>query len=323
MRLRSVITLAIVSVFVFTGVFIIFNESSAAKKTTVTAAKAKKDPSGINDKSWKKAKSTVIQLEGKEEFEGMSVLVETKAIYTKTNIHFLFKWKDKTKSIIKGAWKFDGQKWAHQDGNEDRLALLFEITRIKGFPSAGCAATCHAPDEGDIQMATGKKGEKADLWHWKAARSDPYKSAEDTWLGVGGVKTGRKADAGKGGDKKNQTEDKSKPAYMQNPGTKPSAPGFLLAEESVVIKDYSVFKAGDVLTYRMPKKPKGSRGDIKAISNYADGFWTLMLTRKLKTGHSDDVAFNVRKKYNFALATFDNSSDENSYDSEVVLLKFK
>ena len=68
---------------------------------------------------------------------------------------------------------------------------------------------------------------------------------------------------------------------------------------------------------------EGSRGDIKAESRYADGGWTVMLSRALDTGNEDDVAFDVRRKYNFAMALFDDSGDENSYDSEVITLQFK
>ena len=88
------------------------------------------------------------------------------------------------------------------------------------------------------------------------------------------------------------------------------------------IKDYSVFKSGDTVTYRMPKVPEGSRADIKAVSRYADGSWSVLLYRQLDTGNDDDVAFNPRKKYNFAMALFDNSGDEDSYDSEVLTLQF-
>jgi hypothetical protein len=136
-------------------------------------------------------------------------------------------------------------------------------------------------------------------------------------------KGGRKGDAGSGGDKKNITADKSKPMYMLAPGKKLGKHGILLAEDAVEIADYSVFQAGDVVTYRMPKTAAGSRGDIKAVSSYGDGGWTVMLHRKLDTGNEDDVAFNPRKKYSFALALFDNSGDEDSYDSEVMTLQFK
>jgi hypothetical protein len=96
----------------------------------------------------------------------------------------------------------------------------------------------------------------------------------------------------------------------------------LLAEEAMPIKDYSAFRTGDVITYQMPLKPAGSRADIAALSRHTDGFWTLMLARKLETGNEDDVTFNTKRRYSFAMAIFDDSGDEHSYDSEVLTLEF-
>lgn len=322
-RVKILMTIALAFLWGWTSAYT--QVSLAAERLTLTAVKVKKAPTSLTDSVWEKAKAIDIRHEGKEIFEDMEVVVNTKAVYTKESIHFLLKWKDATKSTLKGSWKFDGQKWSHIKSNEDRLALLFEITRIAGYAKDGCSATCHNPIDGDaeIQMATPKSSQKGDLWHWKAARSDPYNYADDTWMGAPGKKTGRKSDSGKGGDKKNITEDKSKPAFMQDPNKKPSAPGFILASEAVPITDYSIFKAGDVLTYRMPKKPSGSRADIKTRSKYENGAWTLMLSRKLKTGNSDDVTFRPKKKYYFTTAVFDDSGDLDSYDSEVIVLKFK
>lgn len=307
------------------GILFASDRLSAAAKQTIVAAYVKAAPAGLDDPAWEKAKGIEVPFEGKEKFAGKKTSVATRALYTDESVHFLFKWKDDTRSVTKDAWEFDGTKWQHKKGNEDRLSLLFEINRIANFATKGCAVTCHGPPGApakDFKFATATAAEKGDLWHWKAARSDPYKHADDTWLTVAGEKTGRKNDAGSGGDVKNEVEDKSKPRYMQDPNKKPSAPGFLLVEEAVEIKDYSIFKAGDTITYQMPKKPDGSRADVAALSKHADGQWTLMLSRKLETGNDDDVAFNVKKSYNFAMALFDDSGDENSYDSEVITLEF-
>lgn len=296
-----------------------------AAELTLTATMVKEIPAGPDAPAWEKARAIQIPFEGKEQFAGKKADVTAKALYSADTVYFLFKWEDATQSTVKGAWEFDGQTWSHQKGNEDRISLLFEINRINNFATKGCAVTCHGPagkPAKEFKFATASAAEKGDLWQWKAARSDPYQSVDDGWLTVAGEKTGRQNDAGGGGDVKNEVEDKSKPMYMQDPGKSPSAPGFLLMEEAIEIKDYSVFKAGDVITYQMPKKPDGSRADVKAISSYADGGWTVMLSRKLDTGHDDDVVFNVRKKYPFALALFDDSGDENSYDSEVIMLEF-
>lgn len=318
----------LILVVMFGGILIVSGDAVAASKQTVTAAYVKTAPKGLDDSGWNQAMAEDIHFEGKEKFAEKKASVTTKAVYTDDSIYFLFKWNDPTLSITKEAWKFDGQKWSHMKGNEDRISLLFEINRINKFATKGCAIVCHVPkgaaNAKDGKFGTASAAEKGDLWHWKAARSDPAGFADDTWLTQISEKAGgRKSDKGKGGDSKNMTEDKSKPKFMLAPGKKLAKNGVLLAAHTVEITDYSVFKAGDTLTYRMPKTPEGSRGDIKAVSNYANGQWTVMLYRKLETGNDDDVAFNSRKKYNFAMALFDDSGDENSYDSEVVTLTFK
>ena len=320
--LRIIICLTLVA----GGMLIGTDEVTGAAKQTVTAAKVKTAPSGLDDPAWQKAKAVQVPFEGKEKFAGKKAAVNTQAVYTANGIYFRFNWKDADKSVTKGAWKYDGQKWSHQKGNEDRISLLFEIERIEKFATKGCAVVCHVPagkTAKDGKFGTISAAEKGDLWHWKAARSDPAGFADDTWLTqISEKKGGRKSDAGKGGDQKNMTADKSKPMYMPAPGKKLAGNDILLVAHAVEIKDYAGFKAGDTLTYRMPKMPQGSRADIKALSRYADGSWTVVLYRSLDTGNDDDTAFNPRKKYNFAMALFDNSGDEDSYDSEVLTLQF-
>ena len=308
--------------------FVNSGEVSGAAKQTLTAVKAKSAPSGLGDAVWGDAPAIDVPFEGKEKFAGKKAAVKTQAVYTEDGIYFLFNWKDPTLSVTKGAWKYDGTAWAKQGGNEDRISLLFEIDRINNFATKGCAVVCHVPQGAanakDGKFGTSTAAEKGDLWHWKAARSDPAGFADDTWVTViSEKKGGRKGDAGKGGDKRNETEDKSLPKYMPAPGSKLAKNGTLLVAHATEISDYSGFKAGDTLTYRMPVTPEGSRADIMAISQYGDGGWSVMLFRKLDTGNEDDVAFNPRRKYNFAMALFDDSGDENSYDSEVITLTFK
>jgi hypothetical protein len=301
--------------------------AAGAAKETLTVTHVDVAPVGLEDAAWAKAKALVVACQGKEKFAGKKAVVTTKALHAGGEIYFWFTWEDATLSVTKEAWRFDGQNWSHLPGNEDRIALLFEINRIDNFASRGCAVTCHVPP-----MATTAKGgrfgtatvaEKGDLWHWKAARSDPAGFADDTWLTqISDKAGGRKSDSGKGGDQRNQTEDNSKPKYMLAPGKKLAKHGVLLAADAAVIAADATFKPGDTITYRMPIAPEGSVGDIEALSRWADGRWTLMLSRKLDTGNEDDVAFDTRRRYSFAMALFDDSGDQDSYDSEVVTLEF-
>jgi len=327
MNRRILISVALILGLIFVGVFWQSERARGVAKLTLVAAKVKTAPGGLDDPLWQNAKEIQVPLEGKAKFAGKKLIVRTRAVYTYEDLYFRFAWKDATRSVTKAAWQFNGQKWSHQKGNEDRLALLFEITRIKNFGSQGCTATCHGPYRHplrDYKFSTGTAAEKGDLWHWKAARTDPYQHADDQWLTVPNEQTGRRNDTGKGGDIRNETEDKSKPLYMQDATRKPSKPGFLLMDEAVKITDYSGFKAGDIIPYRLPQNLIGSRGDIKAFSRHADGGWTLMLYRPLDTDHEDDVIFDPRKMYSFAMAVFDDSGDEDSYDIETTItLKFK
>jgi hypothetical protein len=321
MSLMLALALALGSALLGTG------ELEGAAKQTVNAKFVDKGPADLDDSVWQQVQTVQIPFEGKEKFEGKKATVATKAVYTKDHIYFLFKWDDPTLSVTKGAWKYEGNQWTHIKSNEDRISLLFEINRINKFATKGCTVVCHvskgAPNAKDGKFGTSSAAEKGDLWHWKAARSDPAGFADDTWVTViSEKKGGRKSDAGEGGDMKNMTEDKSKPMYMLAPGKQPAKHGVILATDVAPITDYSKFKQGDVITYRIPKIPAGSRADIKALSSYGGGGWAVMLSRKLDTGNEDDVAFNPRKKYSFAMALFDDSGDEDSYDSEVLTLQF-
>ncbi len=59
-----------------------------------------------------------------------------------------------------------------EEGSEDRIALLWEITPIEGFAAAGCFVKCH-PEHGTAGAFLENEGELGDMWHMKSARSLP------------------------------------------------------------------------------------------------------------------------------------------------------
>lgn len=331
MRVRAVASL-IVGVALLSSILVLMPFLPVGAHTLIVNANyVKVAPKGLDDPLWKKAQAVQLLVEGRDQNIAKNGTVTTRVLYTENNLFFLFKWRDPTESITKQSWTYDGETWTHLKGNEDRIALLFEIARINQFATRGCAVTCHSPPDlpkNEWHFATRTKDEKGDLWHWKAARSAPYHYADDAWLTVAGNptgsyrKSGRRKDAGAGGDIKNETTDGTRPQYMQNQAITPYTPGFLLMEESVKIADYSIFKAGDTIPYRLPVKPSGSRYDVKAVSQYGDGGWIIMLYRKLDTGNEDDLIFNPKKRYSFALAVFDDSGSEHSKATEPMTLLF-
>ncbi|OIP91114.1 MAG: hypothetical protein AUK55_11720 [Syntrophobacteraceae bacterium CG2_30_61_12] len=302
-----------------------------ADPLVVTAVRWQNPPTGLDDPAWQRVPAVEVAVKGHDSFAEREVPVAIRAAYTEDRIYLLLRWPDPTRSVTKNSWTFDGVGWTHLPGNEDRIALLFEITRINKFATRGCAAVCHSPPdapEDQWKLATHNDDESGDLWHWQAARSAVYGYADDTWLTVAGEpsgayrKTGRRSDTGEGGDVKNETEDLSRPRYLQDPAKGPSVPGFLLFEEAVPITDSMVFDAGTVIPYRLPVRPGGSRFDVKAESRYADGAWTVLLSRKLNTGHGDDVVFDPARRYSFAMAVFDDSGNNHSKATEPLTLRF-
>ena len=313
----------------------VYSVSLVAAKTdkgdlVVTSKKVKSAPTDASSPQWKEAEKAKIVVTGAGTVEGNINTIKVRSVYTKDEVFFLFQWHDYNKSMNKNSWKFTGGKWIKQKGDEDRLGVVWEINRIDKFATKGCTVLCHneAKNHEDWYYAVSSPSEKADLWHWKAVRSNPVGYTEDGYVTINPSKKpeeGRKRDAGSEAKaKSNRTKDKSKPAYMQNPSKAPSIEGSLLVNEAVMIKDHSAFKEGDEIPgYMLNTVWGGSFADLKTKGVWQNGKWAVMMSRKLQTGNDDDVQFNTRKTYPFSLAVFDNAHEHNSYNAEPLKLKFK
>ncbi|MGE5838644.1 MAG: ethylbenzene dehydrogenase-related protein [Deltaproteobacteria bacterium] len=316
------------------GALTAYSASSADTKTPkgdleLISKKVSSAPSDASSPEWKQARESKLILVGAGTVEGKILELKAKSVYTKDEVFFRFEWPDADKSMNKNKWKFAGGKWEKQPGDEDRLGVVWEINRIDKFATKGCAVLCHneSKNKKEWYYSVNSSSEKGDLWHWKSVRSNPVGYTEDGFVVANPSmkpEEGRKRDAGSGRAEDNRTQDKSGPAYMQDPAKPASIEGSLLAAEAVEIKNLSMFKAGDEIPgYLLTKEWKGSFADIKTTGIWKDGKWTVTMSRKLVTGNSDDVEFDARKKYSFVAAVFDNANEENSYDSDPLRLEFK
>ncbi len=262
---------------------------------------------GKVDAAWSGAKAVTIQV-----FAGTpgTLNVTMKAMYDKEFIYFLVQWPDKTLSQNR-VYQLTNGKWKKRKGNEDRFGLMFNIgNSFANFNVAGCQVACHNGES----MATTKPGEKADLWHWKAQRSNPAGYADDQYVQhkiklVGHEKTGRKSDKRSGGSyKKNFDKEKKQPKFI----------GAGMGGPVRLKKDAKAYtggaKEGTIAPREVLARPIGSRGDIDAKGVLAGGKWTLELRRKLDTGHADDVVFVPGQKHAFGVSVYDNGDGpEHSY----------
>jgi hypothetical protein len=281
------------------GAFAVLAQSKEAKAPPVQELAAKRVEkvelvAELNE-TWKGAASIKTPTYYKAEEPGPEV--EVRALNDGENIYFMARWKDETKSDTKKAWQFTKGAWSQLKGDEDRVAFAFDHN-VEGFAEKGCMTLCH---EGS--METPAEGQRADLWHWKAARGGQNGRCDDQNFGRG--ENGRADDAGKS-------------AYESNAGEDGKAPKWVWKEDADTTKAFTADTARDLPKefkpddgYTVPsirlRDPAESRGDITCAARWADGMWTVVLKRKIDTGNKDDTQFAQGATINFALAVFNDT----------------
>jgi hypothetical protein len=232
--------------------------------------------------------------------------VHLRAVHDGEYIYFRARWADPTKSINRNwIWGEDG--WESYFGNEDRIALQFNINSPK-FVAEGCDGVCHV----DTKYTEGP-GKSVDLWHWKAARGGPHGFCDDQVIvsleDAGDNKqkdraSGRMNDSGRAGYAANRAEGGG-PARVWAEDADRDGP--FNAETSRPIPDGFTPEEGYLVPREMLREAQGSRSDIQSSGKWEDGHWTVVMRRKLNTGNADDAKFVPGERIHFAVALFDDS----------------
>ncbi len=146
---------------------------------------------------------------------------------------------------------------------------------------------------------------KADMWHWKAHRTNPNGLAHDkmTIVSTTPAKKAYKAKAKNG-----------KTIYIRRPSDKGSK---LYKSTRYAKKEKNVMPK-----YIIAKNATGSVADIKAKGVWNNGVWTLLLNRKLNTGNPDDVVFVKGLAVAGGIAVFDHAGDDQHDFSDTLVFQF-
>jgi hypothetical protein len=239
----------------------------------------------LSEAAWEEAEAFTFDVEG----DSGAVKVAMSALWGEDRIYFLLRWKDKEASVEHHPWEWSEANGEYVVGKavEDAVALQ--------FPTKGRMGDC---------MLSGREAQ-ADLWFWKAARTNPVGYAEDGTLTAS---TGRipKANFYKAENKatvwiKEKRDAGTSPYRSQVAGT---------------------FE-GDSIRRYLPRKPSGSSADVRAKGLWGKGLWTVEFSRKLDTGDPADVVFKPKGERYFSVAVFNRRERREHSTSRELLLRLE
>jgi hypothetical protein len=291
------LTLAFLGAALLASTIAIFAQDPKPEVPTLTAVRVEKLPELKAEvlKAWELAGKIEVGTHYGPSAEGPKV--ELRALHDGEYIYIMARWADETKSFTKAAWEYKDGKWQAAKGDEDRVAIAIN-GNVPDFETTGCTTLCHYG-----AMGTGDEKYKADLWHWKAARGGQHGYADDQ--NFTGSEKGRVDDAGKSAYESNANADKTAPKWVW--AEKADTAGIFGADTTIELPaDFKPEEGYSVPSNRF-RKPDASRGDIESAAEHKDGWWTVVMKRKLDTGNADDSIIKVGQTAHIAVAVLDDS----------------
>jgi hypothetical protein len=195
-----------------------------------------------------------------------------KAVYTDTEIFFLVSYPDADKSDTHKTWEWDKTTQMYKTGADREDVFVFKWNM-----------EVHPVDlslKSDDDYA-------ADIWFWKACRTNPSGYADDKIDRVSSVAVPESTEL---------TSRSGKKMHLMREGDEGTA-----AYTNTLYEDYH----GDKMPGFIGAIPTGSQADIKAKGVWADGKWTIEFGRALKTGYRDDIQFEPSKEYLFGISRYE------------------
>lgn len=237
---------------------------------TIVAKKVSEGPviDGVgNDAQWEEASGIVTH----DTVADIDLTV--KAVYTDKDIFFLVSFPDKDESRLHKAWTWDKSVGSYKQGPTREDTFIFKWNMMK--------------EPVDLSIYS-DDDYVADIWFWKANRTDPMGFADDKIQMLKSVAESPNAREIVSKSRKDmhllRLGDEGREAYANN-----------------LFIDYK----GDTLPRYNRQTPTGSRADIKAKGVWSDGRWTIEFARALDTGNVDDIQFSVSKSYLFGVSRYE------------------
>jgi hypothetical protein len=247
-------------------IFLLAGISQASQ--SLVAVKVKTAPiidgSG-QDKVWSHAKELTVM------DKRTNAKISLKTVFTDDMVFFLVQYPDSYEDRLHKPWVWDKELKAYMLGPQREDTFTFKWNMEN--------------KEVDISNFS-DDSYTADVWYWKANRTDPAGYADDK-SHVLASQPGKKA--------KELTSKTGKKRYLMRLGDEGQP-----AQKKRILPSYQ----GDVQDQYEPSLPDGSHADIQAKGIWKNGYWTIEFGRKFNTGHADDIQFDPvsGKNYQFGVS---------------------
>lgn len=216
--------------------------------------------------------------------------VVLRALHTDDTFYVMAQWPDDTKSDMRDPYIWNAEKKIYERPSkpDDQFALEFPMT-----------------GEFDIRMLTLVHEYTADVWHWKAGRGNPVGWVDDKRhiISQKPIKNGVEYSMGGHGN--------VYIARLMDEGT-----------SSYSLKPKPSSFEGNVVDSFEQRQPAGSLADVQGRGLYEGKHWTLEMSRKFNTGHSDDAIIDPTKDNICAIAVLNDELYWNHSVSPVITLRF-
>ncbi len=236
---------------------------------TLVSAKVTKSPhiDGIADEPlWEKAKAITTH------DDVADIDVTLKSVYTGNKIYLLVSFPDPDESRLHKPWVWNKEQQLYMMGpeREDCFVIKWALS----------------DDVSDLSLSPDIPYE-ADIWFWKANRTDPAGFADDKIQQLTDIKNFRF---------KKLSSQSGKSMYLSRKGDKGDP-----AYKTVLQVDY----VKDVLPQFASQQPSASRADVQAKGVWKNGQWTIEFMRELKNNNTDDIRFDIKQKYFFGVSRYE------------------
>lgn len=254
----------VVAVILFGGFSMV-----AFGEQTVTAVKIDTPPiidGYADDRAWSQDRYTITH----DNIANIDMKIQ--AVYTAQKLYLLVRFADPDESRCHKflVWHPDQEMYLTGPDREDCVVIKWAM----------------GPDVENLSVYSDTPY-RADIWFWKANRTDPAGYADDKYQILSNRKTYKS---------RALQSVTGKPMFLQRIGDS-GRPAY---KASV----FAIYQ-GDKMPQYMSQEPTGSRADVQAKGRWQDRQWCVEFARNLVTGHDDDQSFDPQKQYLFGISRYE------------------